>query len=146
MTTSTLDPLRSTAVKARHRIFEALLTLDYDNLPYMGHLVTRIAAERGYTDKRKNLKGNTLLEWSRSTQVDGPGTPNQWATLAAVDLLVEKASVPDADDNEFWQSLLYHWHLAHGPYPTATAALLAMPEAFHDLGRGAAAALDNSRE
>lgn len=141
---ASLDSLRTSAVKHRHRLFEALLELDYDNLPYLGHMVTRTAVERGYTEKRKNLKGNTLFEWSKSVQVDGPGTPNQWASLAAADLLVDHAAVPDTDDDELWECLIYHRHVAHGPYPSALAALETLPAPFHDAGRASALKIDNS--
>jgi hypothetical protein len=129
-TAFTWEQIRRDALEWRPRLFEEVLNLDIDNLPYIGHLITRTAIEAGYVAKRANLKGNTILEWSRSSQLDGRGAPNQWACFAAVDLLIEKGPTPDSSDDKLWCCLAYYWYLAHGPFATAEQAIDALPERF----------------
>jgi hypothetical protein len=81
--------VRSRASAHRGAIFKHLLGLPHDPA-YLGYLVTRKAKELGLVNEdRKNIKGNTLLEWSVSTETDGYNTPNAWASKAAVHLLLD---------------------------------------------------------
>lgn len=117
MTSLTVKDLMPVALNARHRLFEAVLNLEYDSLPYIGHLITKVAIEKGYTEKhKKNLKGNTVAVWARTLHTDGKGAPNRWACLAATDLLVSHKAVPDVNDVELWSALIFHWDAAHGPF------------------------------
>ncbi len=126
----TWNTFKTMALRARPRLFEEVINLDYDNLPYIGHLVTKTAIEAGYVARRSNLKGNTILEWSRSSSVDGRGAPNQWACLAAVDLIIGHRRVPEPDDVELQCAIAYYWYLAHGPFTSVEAALVALAPEF----------------
>lgn len=122
------------ALKYRWRLFEDTINLPYDNLPYIGHLVTRNAITKGYCPKRANLKGNTLQEWSRFFSSESESrAPNRWACLSAVDLLVEHGATPDGDgpeDVEYWAGLLCYWSIAHGPFETVRQTVESVPEKF----------------
>lgn len=84
-----LNAKRSTASQHRSCIFSILLKLPHDD-KYLGYLVTQKARELGLVDEnRKNLKGNTLVEWSKSHETDGRNTPNAWACTAAVHLILD---------------------------------------------------------
>lgn len=73
----------------RFLIFQALRSLPHDDA-FLGHLVTKKAKELGLVSSdKKNLKGNTIQEWSESLAVDGRNTPNAWACTAAAHVLVE---------------------------------------------------------
>lgn len=124
------NTMRSLALRNRHRIFEEVLNLNFDTLSYIGHLVTKRAIEKGFTEKRKNLKGQTILEWSRSMAIDGPGTPNQWACLAGVDLLVSHKKTPDIDDLELWACIIFYWSVAYGPFQSLNEILKDLPSDF----------------
>ena len=126
--TSTWDQVKTAALNARPRLFEEVLNLNYDNLPYIGHLVTKTAIDAGYVAKRSNLKGNTLLEWSRAHSIDGRGAPNHWACLAAVDIIVRDKHHPESMDDGLGYSIAYYWWTAHGPFTSLNDAVSGIPD------------------
>lgn len=127
---SSSSSIKTVALHARARLFQGILYLGYDSYTYLGHLVTKTAIEAGYVAKRKNLKGNTIVEWAKTDQVDGQGAPNQWACFAAADLLIQDGHLPADDDDELHCALAYHWNLAHGPFTSIDDANSLLPEKF----------------
>ena len=124
------NAMRSFALRYRHRIFEEVINLDYDSLPYIGHLVTKNAIEKGFVEKRKNLKGQTIAEWSRSEVSNGRNTPNQWACLSGVDLLVSNRKTPEIDDLELWACIVFYWSVAYGPFQSLNDIFEDFPSDF----------------
>jgi len=124
--------IRRCALSHRYRIFEQVMDLDFDSVRYLGHLVTKNAIDKGFCEKRKNLKGQTLVEWSRSSVMDGPGAPNQWACISGVDLLINEGQIPDADDSELWACILYYWSVPKGSFDSVEDVMGSLPTAFLD--------------
>lgn len=104
-----MKQIKHIALSSKHRLFEEVLKLDYDNEPYIGHLITKNAIEKGYCPKRKNLKGRTIVEWAKN--IKGNGLPNQWACISVVDMLIEHDVKPSEDDFELWATLLYYHNI-----------------------------------
>lgn len=89
MTDLDMKSIRSTASCNRRAIFRTLLGLPHDD-KYLGYLVTRKAKDLGLVDEeRKNLKGNTVVEWAESSETDGRNTPNAWACTAAIHVILD---------------------------------------------------------
>lgn len=100
MTDFDLKSIRSIASRYRRSIFKALLGLPHDE-KYLGYLLTKKAKELELIDEdRKNLKGNTLVEWSESTETDGRNTPNAWACTAAIHVLLDYGKKVALNENE----------------------------------------------
>jgi hypothetical protein len=84
-----MDMIKSKASSSRSEIFKALLSLPHDD-KFLGYLVTQKAKELGLVSSdRKNLKGNTINEWSNSMITDGRNAPNAWACTAAARILLD---------------------------------------------------------
>lgn len=95
-----LKSIRSIASQHRRSIFKALLCLPHDD-KYLGYLLTKKAKALGLIDDdRNNLKGNTVVEWSESTETDGRNTPNAWACTAAIHVLLDYDKKVALDENE----------------------------------------------
>jgi hypothetical protein len=99
MTELDFKSIRSLASRHRRSIFKSLLSLPHDH-KYLGYLLTKKAKDLGLvSEDRKNLKGNTVVEWSESVETDGRNTPNAWACTAAIHVLLEYGrKVPLSED------------------------------------------------
>jgi len=109
--------VRATALANRSLLFGRLIdALPYDDLQYLGRVLTRHAVEAGYCEPRKATKGNTLVEWSRLKPPagQGAGTPSRWACIAAVDLLHEHTGTPDPGNKTFLCCWIFYRLLSLG--------------------------------